>query len=214
MYIDSISGRSGSWLNSYWGKLGLQSELTVAKHLLSNDTLKHLQKRERPNIQQQRVLQSASCQWQSQSSKNPIEGEQSNTLWQQITIWNLFFGSTWTIKTSQEFYISAQTPSPSFPCTLTMSLQNPGPSLGFGKWGHCAQLHLEVGSGSVLVPWVPGPPRQRLRATSLFRTQEDHHWDRCLALGHQRVHVYGSTNLTLSFINKWRRFPLPFPTVF
>lgn len=96
--------------------------------------------------------------------------------------------------------------------TLKMSLRNPWPSLGFGKWGHCTQLHLEVRSGSVFVPWVPGQPWWRLRATSLFQTREGHHWDRFLALDHQ--HFYGSTNLTHSFINKWRRFPLLFPTVF
>lgn len=87
-------------------------------------------------------------------------------------------------------------------------------SVGFGKRGRCTQLHLELRSGSVLVPWVPGQSRQCLRATSLFRTQEDHPQDRFLAVDPQRVHLYGSTNLTHSFISKWRRFPLPFPTVF
>ena len=31
--------------------------------------------------------------------------------------------------------------------------KDPRPSLGFDKWGHCTQLHPEVRSGFVLVPW-------------------------------------------------------------
>lgn len=81
----SISDKSGSWVNFDWGKLGLPSKPTVAKHLLSNDTLKHTQKWERPDIQQ-RLLQSASRQQQTESPKNPVKGKQSNTLWQQIAI--------------------------------------------------------------------------------------------------------------------------------
>lgn len=152
--------KSGSWGNLYWEKFDLQPESTFAKHLLSSHTFEHLQKWERPNLHKESF--SVSFVNDRLNLQRILLRESNQILYDNRSPFKIFsLVPIWTVKISQESLFSAHTPSPSFLFTLKMLLKYPWPNLGFGKWGHCTQLHLEVRSGSGLVPGHPGQALER-----------------------------------------------------